>query len=246
MKRLLLLSAAVVRADRRTGVGLRSESDLRQLRRVAQRRCLHRCLFRQLAAGTGGQRRHDGLEDRRRRVQRRVARRPVGRRRHRRQLDALATSSRTTCRCDRCSFYDTRATAAQREALRAFVTSAAGKNIGVVVREEIVPITFEQTRCTSDPASSHHDGHSSAVPACIKVAAGNLVAARDAQHPPLRSSLREPRALRRAALARRPQRHARLRAADGLHAARVSASTWSIPDTRGGFVADFEIIAPPK
>ena len=142
-------------------------------------------------------------------------------------------------------FYDTRATAAQREALRAFVTSAAGKNIGVVVREEIAPITFEQTRCTSDPASSHHDGHSAAVAACIKVTAGNLVRleTRNILHTDHLCASPE---LFGAPLSRGVRNDIPVYVPQMMFNGQGLGSTWSIPDTRGGFVADFEMIAPPK
>lgn len=141
--------------------------------------------------------------------------------------------------------YDARATTAQREALRAFVAAAAGRNIGVIVREETAPVTFEQARCASDPASSHHDGHSSAVAACIKVAAGNLVRleTRNLRHT---DSLCASPELFGAPLSRGVRNDIPVYVPQMVFRGTGLGATWDIPDTRGGFVADFELEAPGR
>jgi hypothetical protein len=141
--------------------------------------------------------------------------------------------------------YDTRATAAQRDALRAFVLAAAGKNVGVIVREEIAPVTFEQARCASDPASSHHDGHSSSVAACIKVAAGDLVRleTRNLRHS---DNLCASPELFGQPLSRGVRNDIPVFVPQMMFRGTGLGATWSIPDTRGGFVADFELEAPRR
>ena len=141
--------------------------------------------------------------------------------------------------------YDTKATSAQRAALRAFVGAAAGKHLGVVVREETAPITFEQARCVSDPASTHHDAHSSTVAACIRVAAGNLVKleTRNLRHS---DSLCSNPELFGSPLARGVRNDVPVFVPEMAFTGTGLGTTWSIPDTRGGFVADFEIEAPRR
>ncbi len=131
---------------------------------------------------------------------------------------------------------DARADERQRQALRAFARSASGKMLSNVVREEIAPITFQQGHC----APTGHEVHTGAVAACVKVTAGSLVTleTRNLQHTdnlcanaelfytPLVPGVKNETAV----FASRMSFHGQ-----GLEA------QWSIPDKRGGFVANFEI-----
>ena len=141
--------------------------------------------------------------------------------------------------------FDTRTTAVQRDALRAFVSAAAGPHLGIVVREETAPITFEQTRCASDPASSHHGGHSSAAAACIKVAAGDLVRleTRNLRHT---DNLCASPELFGQPLSRGIRNDQPVYVPQMMFRGTGLGATWSIPDTRGGFVGDFELETPRR
>jgi hypothetical protein len=132
---------------------------------------------------------------------------------------------------------DQRASARQREALRSFVHAAAGKMLGDVVREEIAPISFEQAYC--EPETGHEE-HMGQVPACTKVTAGSIVTlqTRNLRHtdhlcanaerfyPPMITGTQNETAVFAPQMIFRGQ---------GL------GTQWSIPDKRGGFVANFEL-----
>ncbi len=136
--------------------------------------------------------------------------------------------------------FDTRTNALQRDALRGFVAAAAGPHLGIVVREETAPIAFEQARCASDPASSHHGAPSSAVAACIKVTAGDLVRleTRSLRHT---DNLCASPELFGQPLARGVRNEMPVYVPQMMFRGAGLGSTWSIPDTRGGFVGDFEL-----
>ena len=142
--------------------------------------------------------------------------------------------------------YDTQATPAQREALRAFVTSAAGKHLGVVVREEI---GADHVRADALHERSGVEPSRRALRARSRRASRSRPAtscARDAQPAALRSVSAANPELFGSPLSRGVRNDVPGLVPQMIFNGPGLGSTWSIPDTRGGFVADFEIDAPAK
>jgi hypothetical protein len=136
---------------------------------------------------------------------------------------------------------DSRATERQKDALRGFARAAAGKMLGTVVREDIAPITFEQTHCAVT-GHEEHTGGGKHIAACTKVTAGNLVSIET------RNILHSDNVCANAELFYSPmikgvKNETPVFAPQMSFAGQGLGSTWSIPNRRGGFVADFELLS---
>lgn len=133
--------------------------------------------------------------------------------------------------------YDARATSLQRTALKAFAKTAGGSNLGAILREESAPIAFEQTQCSGEIS---HESHLSPVAACVRVTAGSLVRleTRNLRHS---DNLCAHPELFGAPLARGVRNETPVFVPQMLFQGEGLGAKWDIPDTRGGFVGDFEI-----
>jgi hypothetical protein len=134
---------------------------------------------------------------------------------------------------------DARASEKQREALRGFARAAAGDMLGTVMREEIAPISFEQAQCA--PVTGHEE-HQGEVAACIKVKAGSVVTlqTRNLIHSDHLCAVAE---LFYQPMASGTKNVTAVFAPQMVFAGQGLGTQWSIPDKRGGFVANFELPA---
>lgn len=138
-------------------------------------------------------------------------------------------------------FLDEQATEAQRAALRGFAREAAGPMLGTVVREEVVPVTFEQTQCAVTEEIDHEGHHAAHGPAaCVTVKAGSMltVQTRSLRHS---DSLCANPEVHYAPMARGMKHETTVFAEQMIFQGKGLDSVWSIPAKRNGYVADFEI-----
>ena len=234
-----------VRADRRTGVGLRSEPDLRQLRGGARAQT-------SISAPASPIRSWDWRAKKARwpgrspRASSTASRSPA-RRSSRPSLATRRIGDKFSNYLPMRSvlFYDTRATAAQREALRAFVTLPPARTSASSCAKRLRRSRSSRRAARAIRRRAITTGTRARSPACIKVAAGNLVRleTRNILHTDHLCASPE---LFGAPLSRGVRNDIPVYVPQMAFSGQGLGSTWSIPDTRGGFVADFEIAAPPK
>ena len=139
---------------------------------------------------------------------------------------------------------DSRASASQRDALRAMARASARDMLGTVVQEEIAPIRF-----TSNAAASHQLAHTAGLPhsdvlPVTSVQAGSWVTSRPANCAIPITSARIPRWFTARWLPGCGTPHPVFTKRMVFSGPGLDAS-WSIPGARSGWVADFELNSAP-
>lgn len=141
---------------------------------------------------------------------------------------------------------DSRADERQKSALRAFARQAGGKMLGTVVREEIVPISFQQSECAEqDEHSGDHAAHGMSPAACVSVKAGDLlrVQTRNLLHSDQMCANPE---VFYTPMAQGMKNETVVFAEQMVWRGQGLDTIWSIPAKRNGYVAHFDVQLPQQ